>query len=73
MGLAVSREIQENTTYLLTENIAECDIVIDFSSPAALPFQSQAAFAEGALKAAAFLKTQPAGYYTMKDLVYASC
>ncbi len=195
MGLAVSREIQENTAYLLTENVADCDVVIDFSSPAALPsllkmgkplvigttgfneaekmsiqeaakqipilvtpnfsigmtllrqfasdlasrvgaeasveiveahnkfkkdkpsgsalglaeemgkdvpihsiragdiigdhtvivalkgerlelkhqVQSRSAFAEGALKAAAFLKTQPVGYYTMKDLVYAFC
>lgn len=195
MGLAISREIQENTAYRLVDTFINCDVVIDFSSPAALPLllkmgkplvigttgfneaekmsiqeaakllpifvtpnfsvgmtllrqlaseladkvgseasieiveahhelkkdkpsgsalglaeemkrdvpihsiragdiigdhtvvvalkgerlelkhqvHSRSAFAAGALKAAAFLKTQPAGYYTMKDLVYASC
>jgi 4-hydroxy-tetrahydrodipicolinate reductase len=30
-------------------------------------------FARGALRAVQFLKSQPPGYYTMKDLLYASC
>lgn len=34
---------------------------------------SRMAFARGALRAAQFLKSQPPGYYTMKDLLYASC
>lgn len=34
---------------------------------------SRDAFAQGALKAAQFLKNQIPGYYTMKDLLYASC
>jgi 4-hydroxy-tetrahydrodipicolinate reductase len=34
---------------------------------------SREAFAKGALKAAQFLKSQLPGYYTMKDLSYASC
>lgn len=34
---------------------------------------SRAAFAHGALKAAQFIKSQPPGFYTMKDLSYATC
>jgi 4-hydroxy-tetrahydrodipicolinate reductase len=34
---------------------------------------SRLAFAKGALKAAEFVDSKPPGYYTMKDLLYASC
>ena len=34
---------------------------------------SRDAFAKGALQAVQFLKSQPPGYYTMKELLYAAC